>query len=110
MSHIEGDQAAGGIEDIDGRRLGRVGMADLRREDDGDAEVAAEGKHPGGMPEARRGPLRTTVAHGLQGQGAGRQDRAPSLQRLVCRRAPLGQDRPAHVGVGSEQDLSLIHI
>ena len=53
------------VEDVDGRGLGRVGVADLRREHDRDTEVAAEGEHPGGMAQARGGAFGAAVTHRL---------------------------------------------
>jgi hypothetical protein len=72
------------------------------REHDRDAQCRGRGRASGRHAQARRGALRTAVAHRLQGQGASRQDRAPpgsawyaAARRLARTARPTSESGPS---------------
>ena len=101
---VEGDEPAGGVEDVDDGGLLRVGVPGGGGEDDAQAVVAGERVEPGGVAEAGRAAFGSAVADDLDGERVARQQGAPPGQRRLGLAAPPVQHRPADVGVGSEED------
>ena len=104
VPHVERDEAAGGVEDVDDGGLLRVGVPGGGGEDDAQAVVAGERVEPGGVAEAGRGAFGSAVADDLDGERVARQQGAPPGQRGLGLTASPVQHGPADVGVGTEED------
>ena len=104
VTDVEGDEPPGGVEDVDGGGLPRVGVPHGSGEDDADAVLPGECVEPGRVTEAGRGALGPAVADDLDGDRVARQQGPPPSQRRVGPGALQCEDRTADVGVGTEQD------
>lgn len=99
---IDGNQAAGRVEDVGDRALARVGVADGVREHGRDALLGGEADGTGGQPERARPGAGAAVVDGLQAQGVA-VDLAPGREQPG---GPVGAargERPPHLGARPEQ-------
>ncbi len=102
VARVEDDEAAGGVEDVDGPGVGGVDVPDDRGEDGRGAGLVGEREHVPGMAAAARRAVGAAVADDLDDEGAGRQEPPPGEQEAGPGRLP-GEQRAADVGVGPEE-------
>ena len=81
MTLVEGDEAAGGVEDVDEARLPRVGVAHGVGEDGGDAAVTGPAERAGGDRGGQRAAA-CAMAHDLDAQTVA-EDLAPWCDERV---------------------------
>jgi hypothetical protein len=103
VAGVEPDQPAGGVEHVGRGGPIRRGVADGGGEHGGNARLAGEAQHPGGVAETARGALRAVVADHLDGQRAERQQVVPAGQHGAGQVGAPGQQRSAELGTGSEE-------
>ncbi len=111
LGRAEGDQPAGRVQDVDGRGVAAVGVADGVGEHGADALAVGEAGHPGGV----RGAAGTPVARPARPRAAelvgdqldvevpGRDHLAPGGQRGVGEVVVPESHRRPHLRAGTEQ-------
>ena len=103
VARVEDDEAAGGVEQVDGAHLVGVDVAHRGGEDGGDAGRVGEGEQPGSVRPASGGSFRTTVQHHLDGETVTGQHRLPGREQVPGAVSATREGCPPDVGVGAEQ-------
>lgn len=103
VARVDGDQAAGRVEDVGDRALAGIGIADGIGQHGRDALLGGEADGTGGQPE-RTGPgTGAAVVDGLQAQGVA-VDLPPRSEQPGGAVGAARGERPPHLGAGPEQD------
>ena len=100
----ERDQPTGRVQDVGGDRAVDRGIPDRVAEHHLNPAAAGQFEHPGGVPEAGRGALRTLVADHLYRQAAQRHRGPPAGQHRPSDVQPTGQHGSAELRVRAEQN------
>ena len=103
VARIEGDQAAGRVEDVDDGGILGIGVPDRCGDHRRHSELRGQREHSTGLPEAAGQVLGTTVADDLDDESAPRQQLAPPLESGPGEGLLPGEHRTADVRVRAEE-------
>ena len=103
VARVEDDEAAGGVEQVDGAHLVGVDVAHRGGEHGGDAGRVGEGEQARGVRPASGSALGAAVEDDLDGEPVAGQHGLPRGEQVAGAVAPAREGRAPDVGVGAEQ-------